>query len=186
MFFLFAGSLYTLSAQTTDSTKTMSADSTTMMNNSNMKSDSANSGSNMNKMSSGMDTMHNMNNGSNANMSTNGSGSSDTMHSMNNNSNSNMGKMSASGANGNNSTMNNSNSSMMNNNMSSGSMAALPVLENAVPDAVVAKAKEKFGSTLYDITCATHVAGQNSYLVRTQTNGTYSMQWIDDSGNTMQ
>lgn len=186
MFFLFTGSLYSLVAQTTDSTRTMSTDSTTMMTNSNMKSDSSVAGSNMNKMSSRMDTMHNMNNRSNANMGTNGNGSTDSMHSMNNNSNSNMGKMNNVGTNSNSTMMNNNNSSMMNNNMGSGSMAALPVLENAVPDAVVAKAKEKFGSTLYDITSSTHVAGQNSYVVRTQTNGNYSTQWIDDSGNTMQ
>lgn len=75
---------------------------------------------------------------------------------------------------------------MMNNTMKSGDPAALPVLENSIPDAVVAKAKEKFGTTLYDITCAKHTADQNAYVVRTETNGTYSTQWIDDSGNTMQ
>jgi hypothetical protein len=100
----------------------------------------------------------------------------DTSHSMNNSSN--MGNMS--------SGMNTSNSSMMNNTMNSGDPAALPVLENSIPDAVVAKAKEKFGTTLYDITCVKHTTDQNAYVVRTQTNGTYSTLWIDDSGNTMQ
>lgn len=70
--------------------------------------------------------------------------------------------------------------------MNSGAPAALPVIENSVPDAVVAKAKEKFGTTLYDITCAKHAADQNAYVVRVQTNGVYSTQWIDDNGNTVQ
>jgi hypothetical protein len=170
MVFFFTGSLYPLIAQTTDSTTSAkSTDSTTMMNNPTMKADST---------SGAATPAANMNSPMPAtNMSAMPAGR-DTSHGMNNNSNSNMGSMPGS-------NMSSNNTSMMN--MSAGgATAALPVLENLIPDAVVAKAKEKFGTTLYDITCTKHGADQNAYVVRVQNNGTFSTQWIDDSGNTMQ
>ena len=45
--------------------------------------------------------------------------------------------------------------------------AALPVLENSVPEAVVAKVKEKYGNTVYDITSVKRSADQSVYVIRT-------------------
>jgi len=60
-------------------------------------------------------------------------------------------------------------------------MASLPVLENYVPDAVVARVKDKFANTVYDITSIKQATGM-VYMVRTTNNGTFKTDIINEDG----
>ena len=60
---------------------------------------------------------------------------------------------------------------------------ALPVKENLIPDAVVSKANQMWGPTVYDITTVKGSQGQDIYLVRTIENGQLSSQWMGSDGN---
>jgi len=60
---------------------------------------------------------------------------------------------------------------------------ALPVHQTLIPDAVVTKANQLWGPTLYDITMIKGSQGQDVYHIRTIENGTVSDQWVDENGN---
>ena len=62
-------------------------------------------------------------------------------------------------------------------------MASLPVIENYVPDAVVSKVKQKYGSSVYDITSVKGTNGQ-IYVVRsTGDNGAFKTDIINEDGS---
>ena len=60
---------------------------------------------------------------------------------------------------------------------------ALPVHQTLVPDAVVTKANQMWGPTVYDITKIKGTHGQDVYHIRTIENGMVSDQWVDEDGN---
>lgn len=64
--------------------------------------------------------------------------------------------------------------------------AALPVLENSIPDAVVATIKAKFGDSVYDITSIKSSADQTAYVVRVGDNGIYKTEIINADGSAVQ
>ena len=61
-------------------------------------------------------------------------------------------------------------------------MASLPITENYVPDAVVSKVKQKYGSSVYDITGVKGTNGQ-IYVVRSSDNGTFKTDIINEDGS---
>lgn len=207
--FLLTGTFFSLMAQDTDSTSAnsnmkMTNDSTPAMNpNSNMnnmnnpvRTDSSsdmNNNSSSNTMST--DSSSNMNN-LNSNMNNpssnmNNNMKMDSSSNMNNSSNSNMTPAPAS-------NMDNNSSSNMNNSVGTGMMAnslnvqgqpgyaSLPVLENSIPDAVVAKVKEKYGDTVYDITGIKRTTDQKVYVIRMGTNGMYKTEMMNEDGSAVQ
>lgn len=64
--------------------------------------------------------------------------------------------------------------------------AALPVLENSIPDAVVSTIKAKFGDSVYDITSIKSSADQTAYVVRVGNNGIYKTEIINADGSAVQ
>jgi len=60
---------------------------------------------------------------------------------------------------------------------------ALPVHQTLIPDAVVTKANQVWGPTLYDITMIKGSQGQDVYHIRTIENGMVADQWVDENGN---
>lgn len=61
-------------------------------------------------------------------------------------------------------------------------IVALPVRQSLVPDAVVSKAVDQFGPTLYDINRLKGSMGQDIYQVRLLENGQLSSYWMDENG----
>ena len=59
---------------------------------------------------------------------------------------------------------------------------ALPVRQSLVPDAVVVKAVELYGPTVYDINAVRSTDDEEIYLVRILENGTLSSHWITLDG----
>jgi hypothetical protein len=188
IFLLFSGSVLTTLAQTTDSTTTtMRHDSTMVMDTA--KSEMNHTDSSMtNTTSAGMDTMKSMNHTDSSVTNTMSSGM-DTTKAAVNNASSNMTNMSSDTSKTSMSNMSSNSSSSMDKNAAMTALnhnAALPVLENYIPDAVVAKAKEKYGDSLYDITSIKRTADQSVYAVRTRSNGVFSLQMIGEDGNPVQ
>jgi hypothetical protein len=72
-----------------------------------------------------------------------------------------------------------------NNHISAGDInltpASLPVLETYVPQTVIDKLKNKYGSKLYDITTINVSAGNPLYVVRTEDNWVYTTQTVSES-----
>ena len=186
-----------------DSSSTMKNDSNMNNNNSNMN----NNNSNMNNMrqDSASNNMSNSNlnnartdssdNRNNSNVNMDNNMKMDSATNMNRSSTSNMNNSQNNGNNVSNSNMNNSSNPGMNNNGSGminnglngqTGYAALPVLENSVPEAVVAKVKEKYGNTVYDITSVKRSADQSVYVIRTQENGTFKAIVVKDDGSPVQ
>jgi hypothetical protein len=64
--------------------------------------------------------------------------------------------------------------------------AALPVLENSIPDAVVSTIKAKFGDSVYGITSVKSSADQTAYVVRVGDNGIYKTEIINADGSAVQ
>ncbi len=181
---LVAGGFFSSNAQVTDSSninsdknKSMVVDSAARVNTNQM----ANSNVSDNSVTDTAGIMSNSNSERNSNL---------IMDSVENNLTSNMN----SNLSGVDSTFNNSNASTndnismmtIGNLMGEGSVAALPVLENLVPDVVVSKAKEKYGSALYDITAIKHAPEQAGYVVRISDNGVFKTETIGEDGNVIQ
>jgi hypothetical protein len=59
---------------------------------------------------------------------------------------------------------------------------ALPVRQTLVSDAVINKANQMYGPTLYDVTAVKGSNGQDIYLVRTIENGQIVSQWMGEDG----
>jgi len=185
--------------------------SSNMKNNSNMNNNNSNTNNNNSNMNNNMRQDSASNNMSNSNLNNARTDSSDNRNNsnvnmdnnmkmdsatnMNRSSTSNMNNSQNNGNNISNSNMNNSSNPGMNNNGSGivnnglngqAGYAALPVLENSVPEAVVAKVKEKYGSTVYDITSVKRSADQSVYVIRTQENGTFKAIVVKDDGSPVQ
>lgn len=174
----------------TDTTRMNTWEKSNVNNNSNMNTDSS-------KMTSSMshDSTY-QNNGSNINQSNNNMNSNSNMS---NTSNMNMHSDSATtNAGKNNSNMNSSQS--MANNMNNSSMgtsklqnpmntpgqpgyAALPLLEDYVPDDVVSKLKSQFGNQLYSITTVKESPTENAYVVWKNNDGTINAQTVNADGS---
>ena len=60
--------------------------------------------------------------------------------------------------------------------------SALPILNTYVPEAMVTQLKNQYGDKLYDITMLKTGENQYGYAVRTQENGTYKFEVVNDAG----
>jgi hypothetical protein len=58
-----------------------------------------------------------------------------------------------------------------------------PVLQTQVPVTVVETFKNKYGTSLYDITAYKNLEGKAVYIVRVYDKGQYRTDYLDESGN---
>jgi hypothetical protein len=61
--------------------------------------------------------------------------------------------------------------------------AALPKIETYVSQDVINKLKNKYGSTLYDITTIIGTSIQIEYAIRLSDDGVYRTDYVDENGN---
>ncbi len=184
---LLSGSFFTMVAQNTDSTITNSTnvqrDTMPGNTNSTMNNNSAydSSHTRMNNNS----TMDSMNHSMRRDTASDASG----MNNMNQTSNMNRANM--------NNSSNNMNNMSPKGNMygskSGGSMnagfstanAALPVIEDYIPDNVVATLKSKYANNVYDITSMKSGQDQAVYMVRSFDNGSLKTETVSADGNVL-